>query len=310
MTVVNIKPIKIAVVGDVHDQWENDDTLALKSLGVDLVLFVGDFGNEAVEVVRKIASVDIPKAVVFGNHDAWYTATEWGRKKCPYNRKTEDWVQEQLDIIGADHVGYGKRDFPHLQLTVVGGRPFSWGGPEWKYNGFYEERFGVNGFAASTQRMIKAVQTATFDRILFLGHNGPTGLGEAAEAPCGKDWSPIGGDYGDPDLAEAIAYSRTLGKTIPLVAFGHMHHTLRHTKTRPRQRLITSPEGTVYLNSACVSRIRETPQGKQRNFSMVMLDQDQVSEVSLVWVGEDFQVIETELLYCSTQHLAQSTSML
>ncbi|CAD5963808.1 hypothetical protein PCC9214_03362 [Planktothrix tepida] len=307
---MNTKPIKIAVVGDVHDQWENDDALALKSLEVDLVLLVGDFGNEAVELVRTIAELDIPKAAVFGNHDAWYTATEWGRKKCPYNRQTEDWVQEQLDIMGEDHVGYGKRDFPQLQLTVVGGRPFSWGGPEWKYSDFYEERFGVNNFATSAQRMIKAVQSARFERILFLGHNGPTGLGEAAEAPCGKDWNPLGGDYGDPDFAEAIAQARTFGKTIPLVAFGHMHHTLRHTKTRLRQRLVTSSEGTVYLNAACVSRIRETPQGQQRNFSLVTLDSEQVSEVSLVWVGEDFQVVETELLYSSTALLAQSAFML
>lgn len=307
---MNTKPIKIAVVGDVHDQWENDDTLALKSLEIDLVLLVGDFGNEAVELVKTIAALEIPKAVVFGNHDAWYTATEWGRKKCPYNRQTEDWVQEQLDIMGEDHVGYGKQDFPDLQLTVVGGRPFSWGGPEWKYSDFYEERFGVNNFATSAQRMIKAVQSARFERILFLGHNGPTGLGEAAEAPCGKDWSPLGGDYGDPDFAEAIAQARILGKTIPLVAFGHMHHTLRHTKTRLRQRLVTSPDGTVYLNAACVSRIRETPQGKQRNFSLVTLDSEQVSEVSLVWVGEDFQVVETELLYSSTALLAQSAFVL
>ncbi|WP_234996804.1 TIGR04168 family protein [Planktothrix sp. PCC 11201] len=307
MILVNIKPLKIAVVGDVHDQWEQADTLALKSLAVDLVLFVGDFGNEAVDVVKTIAAVDTPKAVAFGNHDAWYTATDWGRQKCPYNRTIEDRVQEQLDLIGEDHVGYGKRDFPDLQLTVVGGRPFSWGGPEWKYHDFYKERFGVDGFAASAQRMIQAVETATYDRILFLSHNGPTGLGEAAEAPCGKDWNPIGGDYGDPDLAEAIAHARTLGKTIPLVAFGHMHHHLRHTKTRQRQRLVTSPEGTVYLNAACVSRIRKTPQGKQRNFSLVSLDQNQVSEVSLVWVGEDFQVVETELL---SQRLAQSSFML
>ncbi|NER07180.1 MAG: TIGR04168 family protein, partial [Okeania sp. SIO3C4] len=42
---------KIAIVGDVHDQWEPEDEIALKYLGIDLVLFVGDFGNEAVEVV-------------------------------------------------------------------------------------------------------------------------------------------------------------------------------------------------------------------------------------------------------------------
>ena len=73
--------IKIAVVGDVHDRWEAEDELALKHLGVDLVLFVGDFGNESVEVVRQVASLDIPKAVILGNHDAWYTASVWGQKK-------------------------------------------------------------------------------------------------------------------------------------------------------------------------------------------------------------------------------------
>lgn len=52
--------IKIAVVGDIHDFWEEDDGVALQQLGVDLVLFVGDFGNESVSVVRAIASLDIP----------------------------------------------------------------------------------------------------------------------------------------------------------------------------------------------------------------------------------------------------------
>ena len=119
--------LKIAVVGDVHDQWEQEDGIALKHLGVDLVLFVGDFGNESVEVVREVASLDMPKAVVLGNHDAWYTATEWGRKKCPYDRSQENRVQAQLDILGVSHVGYSKLDFPAFNLTVVGGRPFTWG---------------------------------------------------------------------------------------------------------------------------------------------------------------------------------------
>ncbi|MFN7522248.1 MAG: metallophosphoesterase, partial [Aphanizomenon sp.] len=74
------KSVKIAVIGDVHDQWEAEDGIALQHLGVDLALFVGDFGNESVEVVKAIASLDLPKAAVMGNHDAWYSATEWGRK--------------------------------------------------------------------------------------------------------------------------------------------------------------------------------------------------------------------------------------
>lgn len=104
--------IKIAVVGDVHDQWEADDASSLQQLGVDLVLFVGDFGNESVNVVRAIAGLDLPKAGVFGNHDAWYSASDWGKQKCPYDRNKEDWVQDQIDLLAESHVGYGKLDFP------------------------------------------------------------------------------------------------------------------------------------------------------------------------------------------------------
>ncbi len=224
------KTLKIAVVGDVHEQWEAEDGMALKHLGVDLVLFVGDFGNESVEVVRAIASLDIPKAAVMGNHDAWYTATGWGRKKCPYDRSQEDWVQQQLDLLGEAHVGYGKRDFPAFNVTVVGGRPFSWGGPEWKFADICQQRYGISDFEQSAARIFQAVKSAACQTIIFLSHNGPSGLGDRPEDPCGKDWHPIGGDYGDPDLAVAISLSLTLGKNVPLVTFGHMHHTMRHTK--------------------------------------------------------------------------------
>ena len=63
------KPIRIAIVGDIHDEWTADDEIALRHLGVDLVLFVGDFGNEAVELVSRLAAIDLPKAAILGNHD-------------------------------------------------------------------------------------------------------------------------------------------------------------------------------------------------------------------------------------------------
>jgi uncharacterized protein (TIGR04168 family) len=298
------KMLKIAVVGDVHDQWEEEDGITLHNLSVDLVLFVGDFGNESVEVVRAIASLDIPKAVVLGNHDAWYSATDWGRKKCPYDRTKEDWVQKQLDLLGETHVGYGKLDFPTLNLTVVGGRPFSWGGPEWKYADFYQQRYGVSSFEDSTAHIVAAAKSAAYQRIIFMGHNGPTGLGERPEDPCGKDWHPIGGDFGDPDLAEAISYTITTGKTIPLVTFGHMHHSLRHTKVL-RKRIFTSPEGIIYLNAASVPRIVENRGEKHRNFSIVLLEGDVVTQASLVWVGKDFTIATEEILYQKTIPVVQ-----
>ncbi|NJL36524.1 MAG: TIGR04168 family protein [Leptolyngbyaceae cyanobacterium SM1_4_3] len=289
--------LTIAVIGDVHDCWDADDGLALKHLGVDLVLLVGDFGNESVEVVRAIAALDIPKAAILGNHDAWYSATEWGRKKCPYDRRKEDRVQQQLDLLGAAHVGYGKLDLSELGLTVVGGRPFSWGGSTWKNQEFYRERYEVTSFAESTAKIFAAADSATEETLIFIGHCGPTGLGDQAEDPCGKDWQPIGGDYGDPDLAEAIAQTRLSSKKIPLVAFGHMHHRLRHTKTQLRKTVHTSPEGMVYLNAASVPRIVEQGGDRLRNFSLVSLQSGMVSQVMLTWIDQNFDISSEQVLY-------------
>ncbi|MGF1525074.1 MAG: TIGR04168 family protein [Leptolyngbyaceae cyanobacterium] len=293
-TSIQGKALRIAIIGDVHDQWDDQDAVMLHSLQVDLVLFVGDFGNEAVEVVRSIAALDIPKAAIFGNHDAWYSATPWGRKKCPYDRATEDWVQTQLNLLDEAHVGYGKLDFPALGLTVVGGRPFSWGGPEWKTKTFYRERFGVHNFEESVTRIKEAVNTAAHNTLLFVGHCGPTGLGNRPESICGKDWQPIGGDFGDPDLTEAIAYARQIGKAVPLVTFGHMHHTLRHRKDMPRERLTIGESGTVYLNAACVPRIIKTGSTCLRNCSLVTLMQNRIHQATLMWLNQDLEVAAAE----------------
>ncbi len=291
--------VRIAVIGDVHDQWEEADAIALEALGIDLALFVGDFGNEAISVVAAIASLPLPKAVILGNHDAWYTATPWGRRKCPYDRTREDRVQMQLDLLDTTHVGYGKLDLPQWGITVVGGRPFSWGGADWKNERFYRDRYGIHNFAESLARIQTAVDAAAYDTLIFMGHCGPTGLGDRPDSPCGRDWPPPGGDYGDPDLASAIAYAKAKGKTVPLVAFGHMHHTLRHRQDIQRERLQVSSDSTVYLNAACVPRIVKTDTATHRNFSLVTLQHQTVNTAALVWVDQRYQIAAQENLLSS-----------
>jgi uncharacterized protein (TIGR04168 family) len=296
------QPIKIAIVGDVHDQWEAADEIALQHLGVDLVLFVGDFGNEAVELVGRLAAIDLPKAAILGNHDAWYTASDWGRSKSPYDPLVEDRVQQQIDLLGVSCVGYGKLDFPQFNLSVVGSRPFSWGGPQWKYSDFYEARYGIDSFSASTERIVENGQHATCEHLIIIGHNGPTGLGEEPESICGKDWGEpmLGGDYGDPDLAAAISMLQAEGKSIPLVTFGHMHHKLRHTKERLRQPLVIDPTGTIYLNAARCPRILSTIERTVRNFSLVTILDGRVERAGLVWMTEDFQIGLEEVYWSQT----------
>jgi uncharacterized protein (TIGR04168 family) len=271
--------LRIAIIGDIHGQWSQLDRDLLHQLDLDLVLFVGDFGNEDVVLTQTIAALDLPKAVILGNHDAWYSASPWGVSRCPYDRQQEDRVQQQLDALGICHVGYNKLDFPELNITVVGSRPFSWGGREWRNKDFYQQRFGVSGFAESTQRIVAAARSGSCDRLIVIGHNGPTGLGEEAEDICGKDWETLGGDYGDPDLSAALAELQAEGKSIPLVAFGHMHHRLRHTQERLRKAYQQVGQ-TLYLNAARCPRIIES----WHNFSIVTLTADRVSSAGLVWV--------------------------
>lgn len=290
MTAPISRPLQIAIAGDIHDQWTEGDNQALVNLGVDLVLFVGDFGNEAVNVVRLISELPLPKAAIFGNHDAWYSASDWGRKQCPYDRQREDRVQQQFDLLGDAQVGYGKKDFPALNLSVVGSRPFSWGGKEWKNRTFLKKHYGVTNFQDSTAKIVAAAQSTTCDRLIFLGHNGPTGLGDRPEDICGRDWQPLGGDHGDPDFAAAIAQARTLGKTVSLVTFGHMHHRLRHTQTRLRTNHRWDEQGTFYLNAASVPRFQTFAGQPCRNFSLVTLEGSHITQSQLVWVNPDGQI--------------------
>lgn len=291
------KEITIAVVGDVHDLWQEEDRAALQHLGVDLVLFVGDFGNESVEIVKNIAAVNLPMAAIMGNHDAWYTASSWGRQKAPYDHSTEDRVQQQLDLLGKAHVGFDKLDFDPFSLSVVGSRPFSWGGSTWRNSQFYRDRYDIKSFAESTQRIVESAESAAHETLIFISHNGPYGLGDKTESICGRDWKIEGGDYGDPDLTEAISQTLAKGKSIPLVTFGHMHHDLKNPPRGKRRRLVEVREQTVYLNAACVPRIIESDGGSKRSFSLVKLSQGKVQNISLVWLDQNFAIQSDEVLY-------------
>jgi len=289
--------IKIAVVGDVHEHWQEEDEEALLNLGVDLVLFVGDLGNESIPVVTKIAKLSIPKAVILGNHDAWFSATDFGRKKCPYNRTLEDRVQQQLDLLGNCHVGYSKLDFPQWYISIVGSRPFSWGGSQWRCEDFYRQRYGINNFQESTAKIMAQVEQTTTNNLIFIGHNGPSGLGANPEDMCGKDWHPLGGDFGDPDLQNAIALSRELGKKVIFVTFGHMHHDLRYTKTILRKMIKQDEQKTIYLNAASTPRIKQFNGETVHNFSLINLQKNEVKSINLVWVNRQGKIIIQYNLY-------------
>ncbi|KAL9399683.1 hypothetical protein Peur_008644 [Populus x canadensis] len=297
---------RIAVVGDVHDDWNlEEDSKALQLLQPDLVLFTGDFGNENVELVQSIADLNLPKVVILGNHDSWKTQHFSGKRK--------DGVQRQLECLGEEHVAYKRLDFPTLKLSVVGGRPFSCGGEQIFRRSLLSARYGVQDMDGSADRIYNAALGTPEDHmVIFLAHNGPTGLGSNLNDICGKDWVFGGGDHGDPDLAQAISHLKETTKiSIPLVVFGHMHKELAYGNGL-RKMIVDGADKTIYLNGAIVPRVRrlvaeqgtdntnfmnnETSvfspgsRGTMRAFTLVEILEGRVDKIAETWVS----VIEDE----------------
>ncbi|KAB5552811.1 hypothetical protein DKX38_010134 [Salix brachista] len=252
---------RIAVVGDVHDDWNlEEDSKALQLLQdflseSNMCLHVqcsqiwfssqaGDFGNENVELVQSIADLNLPKVVILGNHDAWKTQHFSGKRK--------DGVQRQLECLGEEHVAYKRLDFPTLKLSVVGGRPFSCGGEQIFRRSLLSARYGVQDMDGSADRIYNAALGTPEDHmVIFLAHNGPTGLGSNLNDICGKDWVFGGGDHGDPgtDVRMFLRASSVTDTTCNLFALYHgklFHSTI----------LTRAFSGTDLAQA--VSRVKET----------------------------------------------------
>ncbi|GAB2216271.1 hypothetical protein Droror1_Dr00024041 [Drosera rotundifolia] len=286
---------RIAVVGDTHNDWElEQDSLALQFLQPDLVLFTGDFGNENVELVRSIADLKFTKAAILGNHDAWNTYQ--------FATKTKDGVQLQLECLGNEHVAYGRLDFPRLKLSIVGGRPFTTGGDQLFRKKLLSARYGIKNMDASAMKICGAAKgTPQGHSIIFLGHNGPKGLGSNMNDICGKDWVYEGGDHGDPDLAQAISLVKeTTKRAVPLVVFGHMHKELRFGGLR--KMIHTGTDDTIYLNGAVVPRVKRLVdnEGCSRAFTLVEISGGKIMKITETWVSVSMgrtAIAEEHVLY-------------
>jgi hypothetical protein len=247
-------------------------------------------------VVQQVAALALPKAVVLGNHDAWYTATDWGRRQCPYDRQTEDRFQAQLAVLADLHVGYGGREFPDLGVTVVGGRPCSWGGGEWKLGEFYQRYFGVEelgGVPSPDYPSHPAVPVSAGDSAQSQWSHG-FGRGTPSSLRSGLDTR--GGGLRRPGFAGGRSRRRNRqASPIPLVVFGHMHRQLRGNLGQ-RQMCQRDETGTVYFNAAVVPRIRTVGGESWHHFGLVELGAQGVLSVAQVWVHPATGRVEPEWL--------------
>jgi uncharacterized protein (TIGR04168 family) len=254
---------RIAVIGDVHLCFLPVDATYFNQSDYDLILFVGDLSNywprAGLPMARLIAQIEKPVIFIPGNHDAtniWQLAAEiwqkpwlarWGA--LGQERRVRA-LREALDM--AVTTGYTVHHFS--QFDLVAARPFSMGGPRLSFQPYLKRHYDIASLDQSADRLRQCVDQTQSDRLIFLAHNGPTGLSHAPTDIWGCDFRPAGGDFGDPDLEQAITYAQEQGKQILAVIAGHLH---QRTKSGQQRQWLVEKNGVQYINAACVPRIFE-----------------------------------------------------
>lgn len=272
----------LLVVGDVHKQWRREDREFLERGAQDTVLFVGDLGDEDVEIVREVAAVRAPKAVILGNHDAWQSFSR---------RKPTRALLESLDVLAGDHLAYEVRELPRARVSILGARPFSWGGKSLRSPEIYRRLYDVEDVETSAERIVEAARRAHHRDLVILAHNGPSGLSRRPTDIWGKDFGRGTGDWGDKDLELAIERIRDLGLRVRCVIAGHMHERLVRPRGARRRRLVAE-NGTTYVNTAVVPRIRELDGGLEvAHYVRVRLHDGVVESVEDLWIDRTGRVV-------------------
>jgi uncharacterized protein (TIGR04168 family) len=257
--------VSIAVIGDVHGSWGEQDVDYFNRSDYDLILFVGDLGGGALRsdlgVARSISRLTRPTFVLPGNHDAVHIAqlaaeVTQQRSLIALFSAGQERRREAFDkaLGGVEMCGYGLH--PQRKGTtdfdIISCRPHSMGGPSLAFAPFLSRAYGIDSLTASAERLTSLIDASSSNRLLFFAHNGPTGLGAGEADIWGCDFKRDGGDWGDEDLTLAIDHARRQGKEVLGVLAGHMHLRTRSGEIRPWR---VEKDGVLYINAARVPRI-------------------------------------------------------
>lgn len=285
---------EIAIIGDIHGAFDETDVDAFNHSAYDLLLFVGDlppfpWSRSTQPLARRLSRLQKPVLFIPGNHDVhnplqflaaifrWgWLARPAGWRMPAHHRSLAVWLEP------ATLAAYSTHSFTidDVSFAIVAGRPYSMGGPVMTCVPFLQKAFAVETIADSSALLKRQVDATTSRRLIFLGHNGPTGLSGAPDSIWGRDFGPGEGDWGDPDLEEAIAYARAQGKEVLAVVAGHMH---RLTGQGQWRRWHVQRQGTHYINAAQVPRIVEQEAEVKRHHVRLAVTADAVTVEDRCW---------------------------
>lgn len=287
------RQVRIGVIGDVHMAWHDRDRRWFAQSGYDLLLFVGDlasYWHDGRTVARSIAPLGVPALVMPGNHDGVslpllvaeaLRSDRWSHRLSSGMRRRCRALEQALGPVPM--VGFSAHSFElgGVRLSVVAGRPHSMGGRRLSFVRYLSERFGVSTLEQAARRLEELVDDCDAERLIFLAHNGPTGLGDGPADIWGCDFKPELGDFGDEELRHAVDHARSRGKRVLAVVAGHMHHRVRGGAVR---RWHVVHEGVHYVNAARVPRIERRHGGRRAHHVLLTTDGEHTT-VEEVWVA-------------------------
>ena len=253
--------IRIGVIGDLHTHWDEVDVVQIDRAGYDLVLFTGDLGGGTRGSSLRIASVmshlRTPTLVMPGNNDTESIVDlqaelthQGGIGKLLKMRKGLSTGDADATVRLCGYSVHRLEQSPDVSLIAA--RPHSMGGALLSFPEHMRATYGIHGVEQSAERLCSLVDQVETERVVFLSHNGPFGIGAAADDMWGCDFKPNGGDWGDPDLAAAIEHAARRGRQVLAVVAGHMHLRTKSGAERPWR---CSRNGVEYINAARVPRI-------------------------------------------------------
>lgn len=289
---MTLAPLRIALVGDLHAAWDDADAAYFGSSDYRQILVTGDLGNSAggngVKIAQSLSRIARDTLVMPGNNDARdYAAIvaelhyQAGRSDLlaglVSSRRGTALGRYRVQICGYSLHPMRYGDF---EVTLVAGRPFAMGGSDFSFRREVHDNFHVDSIEASTELLKSLVDDVETEHVVFLAHNGPSGLGDSRESAFGRDFHPDAGDWGDRDLAEAIAYAKQRGHKVLCVLAGHMHWSLRGGGRRTWH---VQQDGVLYVNAACVPRHVRHAQSTRRHHLALTLTPEGAS-FEEVWV--------------------------
>jgi len=268
--------LRLAILGDLHGHFAAVDATRLDELAYDAVLVVGDLAGlrwrPTLRIAAALATLRTRTVVVPGNHDATHpvqlAAEVAGAPRAgdPLSGTQARRLTQLREALGDCELGaYSLHRIG--PVTLVAGRPHAMGGPTLSFRAHLASRWGIDSLEASAQRLCELVDEAPTDELVFVAHNGPTGLGDRRHDIWGCDFRRSEGDWGDPDLRQAIDHARRTGRRVRAVCAGHMHRRLRGGGQRVAQ---VVDDGILYVNAAEVPRVR----GGRRHHVALELDDE------------------------------------